>query len=67
MSARKRNPRSPRPSDVRERTVRMVFDHQGECSSEWKTIESIAANLSIDHERAAYASFRTMPPTMSRF
>ena len=28
----------------------MVFDHQGEYSSQWKAIESIAAKLSINHE-----------------
>ena len=30
--------------------MRMVFDHQGEYSSQWKAIESIAAKLSINHE-----------------
>ena len=28
----------------------MVFDHQGEYSSQWKAVESIAAKLSINHE-----------------
>ena len=28
----------------------MVCDHQGEYSSQWKAIESIAAKLSINHE-----------------
>jgi transposase len=50
MSERKRNPRSPYPPEVRERAVRMVFEHQGEYSSQWKAIESIAAKLSINHE-----------------
>ena len=50
MSERKKNPRPPYPPEVRERAVRMVFDHQGECSSQWKAIESIAAKLSINHE-----------------
>jgi transposase len=50
MSERKRNPRPPYPPEVRERAVRMVFDHQGEYSSQWKAIESIAAKLSINHE-----------------
>jgi transposase len=35
---------------MRERAVRMVFDHQGEYPSQWKAIESIAAKLSINHE-----------------
>jgi transposase len=50
MSERKRNPRSrpPYPPEVRERAVRMVFDHQGEYSSQWKAIESIVAMLSIN-------------------
>jgi transposase len=50
MAERKRNPRPPYPPEVRERAVRMVFDHQGEYSSQWKAIESIAAKLSINHE-----------------
>ena len=50
MPERKRNPRPPYPPEVRERAVRMVFDHQGEYSSQWAAIESIAAKLSINHE-----------------
>ena len=50
MSERKRTPRPPYPSEVRERAVRMVFDHQHEYSSQWKAIESISAKLSINHE-----------------
>jgi transposase len=50
MSERKRNPRPPYPPEVRERAVRMVFEHQGDYSSQWKAIESIAAKLSINHE-----------------
>ena len=42
--------RPPYPPEVRERAVRMVFDHQGEYPSQWKAIESIAAKLSINHE-----------------
>jgi transposase-like protein len=37
MSERKRNPRPPYPPEVRERAVRMVFDHQGDCASKWKS------------------------------
>ena len=36
--------------EVRERAVRMVFDHQHEYPSQWKAIESISAKLSINHE-----------------
>jgi transposase len=50
MSERKRNPRPPYPAEVRERAVRMVFDHQADYPSQWKAIESIAAKLSINHE-----------------
>ncbi len=38
------------PDEVRERAVRMVFDHQGEYPSQWKAIESISEKLSINHE-----------------
>jgi transposase len=40
----------PFPSEVRERAVRMVFEHQDEYPSQWKAIESISAKLSINHE-----------------
>src|SRR6516162_4105904 len=42
--------RGPYPPEVRERAVRMVFDHQGEYPSQWKAIESISAKLGINHE-----------------
>ena len=38
------------PDELRERAVRMVFEHQGEYPSQWKAIESIAEKLSINHE-----------------
>ena len=38
------------PEEVRERAVRMVFEHQDEYPSQWKAIESISAKLSINHE-----------------
>jgi transposase len=50
MSERKRRSRPPYPAEVRERAVRMVFDHQDEYPSQWKAIESISAKLSINHE-----------------
>ena len=46
----KRPGRPPYPPEVRERAVRMVFDHQDEYPSQWKAIESISAKLSINHE-----------------
>lgn len=49
MSEQKRRP-GKYPAEVRERAVRMVFEHQGEYPSQWKAIESIAAKLSINHE-----------------
>jgi transposase len=37
---------SPRYSpEVRDRAVRMVFDHAGEYTSQWAAIESIAAKI----------------------
>src|SRR3954465_7255621 len=50
MSEQKRAGRPPYPREVRERAVRMVFEHQGEYPSQWKAIESISAKLSINHE-----------------
>ena len=38
------------PVEVRERAVRMVFDHQHEYPSQWKAIESISKKLTINHE-----------------
>lgn len=38
------------PAEVRERSVRMVFDHQGEYPTQWKAIESISKSLGINHE-----------------
>ena len=34
------------PDEVRERAVRMVFEHQDEYPSQWKAIESISEKLS---------------------
>ena len=48
MSAAKRP--GPYPAEVRERAVRMVFDHQHEYPSQWKAIESIAKKLNVNHE-----------------
>ena len=48
MSGAKRP--GPYPVEVRERAVRMVFDHAHEYPSQWKAIESIAEKLSINHE-----------------
>jgi len=42
--------RGPYPAEVRERAVRMVFEHQHEYPSQWKAIESISQKLSINHE-----------------
>jgi transposase len=42
--------RGPYPPEVRERAVRMVFEHQDEYPSQWKAIESISAKLAINHE-----------------
>ena len=50
MSEQKRQGRPPYPAEMRERAVRMVFEHQGEYPSQWKAIESISKKLSINHE-----------------
>jgi transposase len=38
------------PAELRERAVRMVFEHQDEYPSQWKAICSIAAKLDINRE-----------------
>ena len=38
------------PKEVRERAVRMVFDHQGEYSSQWAAICSIADKSGMTRE-----------------
>jgi transposase-like protein len=43
MKNRKTSPRYA--PEVRERAVRMVFDHAGEYPSQWAAIESVAAKI----------------------
>jgi transposase len=38
------------PVEVRERAVRMVFEHQAEYPSQWKAICSIAESLGVHRE-----------------
>ena len=38
------------PAEVRERAVRMVFEHQREYESQWAAIVSIAAKLGMTNE-----------------
>lgn len=38
------------PDEMRERAVRMVFDHAEEYPSQWKAICSIAAKLDVNQE-----------------
>ena len=38
------------PAELRERAVRMVFEHQREYPSQWKAIESIAEKLDVHRE-----------------
>ena len=38
------------PQELRERAVRMVFEHQEEHPSQWAAICSIAAKFGISHE-----------------
>jgi transposase len=38
------------PTELRERAIRMVFEHQHEYPSQWKTIESISEKLDVHRE-----------------
>jgi transposase len=38
------------PAELRERAVRMVFEHEGEYPSQWKAIVSIAEKLDVNRE-----------------
>jgi transposase len=42
--------RSPYPVEVRERAVRMVFEHEAEHTSQWAAIESIAGKIGCKAE-----------------
>ncbi len=42
--------RAPYPEEVRERAVRMVFEHAHEYPSQWKAIESISEKLDVHRE-----------------
>ena len=42
--------RPPYPAELRERAVRMVFEHQDEYPSQWKAIESISEKPDVHRE-----------------
>ena len=42
--------RPPYPREVRERAVRMVFEHRGEYASQWAAITSIAGKFGMTAE-----------------
>jgi transposase len=42
--------KSPYPAEVRERAVRLVFEHEAEHPSRWATIESIAGKIGCKAE-----------------
>ena len=50
MAATKRGGSKPYPPEMRERAVRMVFDHQHEYPSQWSAISTIAKQLGVNHE-----------------
>ncbi len=41
---------NPYPQEVRERAVRMVFDHQAQYASQWEAMRSIAAKIGCSAE-----------------
>jgi transposase len=52
--------------EVRERAVRMVFEHRGEYASEWAAIESIATRIGCSAETLRNWVRRTPVDTGSR-
>ena len=52
--------------EVRERAVRMVFEHRGEYASEWAAIESIATKIGCSAETLRNWVRRTQVDTGSR-
>jgi transposase len=52
--------------EVRERAVRMVFEHRGEYASEWAAIESIATRIGCSAETLRNWVRRTQVDTGSR-
>jgi len=50
MSEKKKKRVGRYPAEVRERTVRMVLEHEHEYPSQWKAVESISAKLGINHQ-----------------
>jgi hypothetical protein len=45
-----KRPVKPYPAELRERAVRMVEAHAGDCGSEWATMRSIAENVGCSPE-----------------
>ena len=48
MSEEKSRRRTPYPTEMRGRAIRMVLDRQDEYSSQWAAIRSVAEKLSIN-------------------
>lgn len=38
------------PTEVRERAIRLIFDHRGDYASQWEAISSIAAKIGCTAE-----------------
>ena len=50
MSEEKSRRRTPYPTEMRGRAIRMVLDRQDDYSSQWAAIGSVAEKLSINRE-----------------
>jgi len=50
MSEQSRQRRSPYPAEMRERAVRLVFEAEQHCETQWEAIRSVAEKLGPNAE-----------------